>query len=73
LLFWQRKPVEKPLSDVASVSVDAGVDRTSGVEICHTMVIFQAGSAWALPAADKNEAQGNAGAIREFLHLPSGG
>jgi hypothetical protein len=73
LMFWQQKPVEKPLSEVVSVSVDAGVDRASGVEICHTMVIFKAGDAWALPAADKNEAQGNAIAIRDLLHLPLGG
>ena len=59
LMVWQQKPVEKPLSEVVSVSVDAGVDRASGVEICHTMVIFKAGDARALPAADKNEAQGS--------------
>ena len=73
LLFWQRKPIEKPLSEVVSVSVETNVDRASGVEVCHTMVIFQAGDAWALPAADKNEAQGNASAIRDFLQLRLGG
>ena len=72
LLFWQKKPVEKPLSEVVAVSVDAGVDRASGVEICHTMVIFKAGDAWALPATDKNEAEVNATAIRNFLQLPLG-
>ena len=71
MMLWQKKPLEKPLSEVVSVSVDANVDRASGVEICHTMVIFKAGDAWALSAADKNEAQGNASAIRDFLHLPS--
>jgi hypothetical protein len=69
-MFWQQKPVEKALADIASVSVDAGVDRASGVEICHTMMIFWTGDAWALPAADKNEAQANAVAIRDFLQLP---
>ena len=73
MMFWQKKPIEKPLSEVVSVSVDAAVDRASGVEVCHTIVIFQAGDAWALSAADKNEAQGNASAIRDFLHLPSAG
>ena len=72
MMLWQKKPIEKPLSEVASVSVDASVDRASGVEICHTMVIFQTGDAWALSAADKNEAQGNASAIRDFLHLTTG-
>ena len=73
MMLWQKKPIEKPLSEVVSVSVDASVDRASGVEICHTMVIFKAGDAWALSAADKNEAQGNASAIRDFLHLTTGG
>ena len=72
LLFWQRKPLEKSLSEVVSVSVDVTVDRASGVEIFHTMVIFKAGAAWALPAADKSEAQGNATAIRDLLRLPLG-
>jgi len=72
LMFWHKKPVEKPLSEVVDVSVDAGVDRASGVEICHTMVIFKAGDAWALPATDKNEAEGNATAIRNFFHPPLG-
>jgi hypothetical protein len=31
LMFWQQKPVEKPLSEVVSVSVDAGVDRASAL------------------------------------------
>jgi hypothetical protein len=61
------------LSEIASVSVDTSVDRASGVDICHTMVIFRTGDAWALPAADKNEAQANAVAIRDFLALPLGG
>jgi hypothetical protein len=73
LMFWQRKPVERPLSEIVSVSVDANVDRASGVEIYHTMVIFKTGDAWALPAADKNEAQGNAIAICDLLHVPLGG
>jgi hypothetical protein len=37
------KAVENPLSQVVSVSVDAGVDRASGVEICHTMPAALAG------------------------------
>lgn len=72
LMFWQKKPVEKPLSEVVAVSVDVSVDRASGVENYNTMVIFKAGDAWALPATDKNEAEGNATALRNFLHLPPG-
>ena len=72
LIFWQQKPIDKALSEIASVSVDAAVDRASGVEFCQTMLIFRTGDAWALPAADKNEAQANAVAIRDLLDLPPG-
>ena len=67
LLFWGLKPVEAPLSDVSDVTVDTTVDRASGVEICHTMLIRRTGEAWALPAADKKDAEINASAIRDFL------
>jgi hypothetical protein len=69
LLLWQRKPIEAPISDVADALVDAAVDRASGVEVCHTMVILRTGQGWALPTADKKEAQVNATAIRQFLGL----
>jgi hypothetical protein len=69
LLVWQRKPIEAPISDVADATVDAAVDRASGIEVCHTMVILRTGEGWALPAADKKEAQVNAAAIRQFLGL----
>jgi hypothetical protein len=69
LLMWKLKPVEAPLSDVADVIVDTAVDRASGVEICHTMLTTRAGAGWALPAADKKEAQTNMTAIRSFLGL----
>jgi hypothetical protein len=64
LLIWRLKPIEAPLSDV---SVDTAVDRASGVEVCHTMLVRRTGEAWALPAADKKDAEINASAIRDFL------
>jgi hypothetical protein len=73
ILFWQAKPLNADLADVTDVSVDAAVDRASGVEICNTMVVFRGGQAWALSAADKKEAQGNAAKMREFLGLPQSG
>jgi hypothetical protein len=73
LIFWQQKPTEKLLLEVVAASVDVSVDRASGVEICHTMVTFKTGDAWALPATDKNEAHSNAIAIRDWLPLPVGG
>jgi hypothetical protein len=66
-LFWNRKPVEAALSDIAEFTIDAGVDRASGVEICHTMLVLRSGAAWAFPAEHKADAQTNATLMREFL------
>jgi hypothetical protein len=70
LLLWKLKPAEAPLSDIADVTVDAAVDRASGVEVCSTMLVMRSGTGWALPAADKKDAQANGDALREFLGLP---
>jgi hypothetical protein len=67
LPIWRMKPIEAPLSDLSNVTVDTAVDRASGVEVCHTMLIRRTGEAWALPAGDKKEAEINASAIRDFL------
>ncbi len=69
LLFWSLKPLEVPLTDVAEITVDAGVDRASGVEVCNTMLVMRTGAAWALPAADKKDAETTAVAVRDFLGL----
>lgn len=71
ILIWQKKPLEAALSEVSDVSVDTAVDRASGVDVCHTMIVFRDGHGWALGAADKKQAQANATAIREFLGLPT--
>jgi hypothetical protein len=71
LWFWSLKPMEAPLGEVASVEVDAGVDRASGIDVCNTMLVTRAGAAWALPAADKKVAEATAVAIRDFLGLKS--
>ncbi len=69
LLFWSLKPMETLLSEVAEIAVDAGVDRASGIDVCNTMLITKAGAAWALPAADKKDAEATAVAMRGFLGL----
>jgi hypothetical protein len=61
--------MQAPLFEVTDVTFDTAVDRASGVEVCHTMVILRGGQGWALAAADKKEAQENATVIREFLGL----
>jgi hypothetical protein len=69
MLMWKLKPMEQPLAEIVDVTVDAGVDRASGVEVCNTMLINRAGAGWAFPAADKKDAQANGAAIRNFLGL----
>ena len=69
LWFWSLKPKEAPLAEVASIEVDAGVDRASGIDVCNTMIVTRASAAWALPAADKKDAEATAIAIRDFLGL----
>jgi hypothetical protein len=70
-LFWSLKPLELRLPEVGNVTVDAAVDRASGVEVCNTMLVSKAGAAWALPAADKKDAETSATAMRTFLGLNS--
>ena len=69
LLLWKLKPSETPLADIADVTVDAAVDRASGVEVCSTMLVLRSGTGWALPASDKKDAQATADAARDFLGL----
>src|SRR5262245_55493510 len=63
LLFWSLKPQELPLTDVAQISVDAGIDRASGVDVCNVMVVARSGAAWAFSASDKKDAEETAVAI----------
>ena len=69
LLFWKMKPLQHALADFADVTVDAAIDRASGVEVCHTMLVTRAGEGWALPAADKKDAESTKTAVRGFLRL----
>jgi hypothetical protein len=69
ILLWGLKPVEASLSEISDVTIDTVVDRASGVEVCHTMLILRGGRGWAFPAADKTEAETNAAAIRDFLGM----
>jgi hypothetical protein len=69
LLFWNLKPAQAPLSDIVDVTLDAAVDRASGVEVCSTMLVMRTGAAWAMPCSDKADGQATADAIRAFLGL----
>ena len=69
MLLWALKPVERPLAEIVNVSIDTSVDRGSGVEICHTMLGMRGGDAWALPTANKQDAEASAASLREFLGL----
>jgi hypothetical protein len=68
-LIWKLKPAEAPLSEVDHVSIDLAVDRASGVEVCHTMLIMRTGKGWAFPAANREDAETKATTIRAFLGL----
>ncbi len=72
LLFWALKPIEHPLDEVTGTTVDVAVDRASGVEVCNSMLLMRTGEGWALPAADKKDAEASARAVREFLGLGAG-
>ena len=69
LLLWSRKPVEMPLSDICECAVDAVIDRASGAEICNALLVTRDGTAWALPADGKKEAQTAATQLCAFLGL----
>ena len=70
-LMWNLKPVETPLPEVARVQIDAAVDRASGVEVFHIMLVMRTGKGWGFPAANAKDAQTKADAIRAFLGLTS--
>jgi hypothetical protein len=40
-LIWNLKPAETPLSEITQVKIDAAVDRASGVEVFHTMLVMR--------------------------------
>jgi hypothetical protein len=70
LLFWNLKPVEVPIANINEVTVDAAVDRASGVEVCSTMLVMTTGAAWWLAGRDRSDAQKSADAVRGFLQMP---
>lgn len=71
ILFWSLKPVTKRFSDVVDITVDVAVDRASGVEVYHVMLVMRTGDAWALAENDKKSAQDSIVTTREFLGLKS--
>ncbi|MDQ2080871.1 hypothetical protein RA307_11820 [Xanthobacteraceae bacterium Astr-EGSB] len=71
ILFMALKPAEVDLADLVDVTVDVGVDRASGVEVCNMLLISRGGGAWAFPADDKVVAERDAVAVRQFIGLPA--
>ncbi|MBI3434564.1 MAG: hypothetical protein HY056_05735 [Proteobacteria bacterium] len=69
ILFWQRKPRETPLSDIATIAADAHVDPASGADLWSTRLVMRDGAAWTLAAADRNDALASAVTLRDFLGL----
>jgi hypothetical protein len=71
LLFWTRKPTQRPLTVIARARVEASTDPASGAEICSAMFALHGGGAWMLSAQSKQDATAAVDAVREFLGLPS--
>lgn len=71
LLFWARKPVERPLSSVRQVKINTDVDPASKAEIYSAMLLLREGDGWILSARDEQDANAALEALREFLDLPS--
>ena len=67
ILLWGLKPHEVSLSQIMEVNTDKAVDRASGAEIWHTLLLMRGGEAWAFPASDEQDAGASATAIRGFL------
>jgi hypothetical protein len=69
ILFWARKPTERPLSSIAQARVNTSVDPASSAEVCSTMLVMRDGGGWVLSARDKQDATAAATAAREFLDI----
>lgn len=66
-LFWQRSPIERPLSEIKEVKVRTEVDRASGVEVCGPTIVMRDQSVWTIPAEDKVAAAATVTVLRDFL------
>lgn len=69
ILFWKPKPAEAELADVSEIKIDKVVDRASGAEMYHTMLVTKNGSAWSFRSDSMQEAEANSAKLREFLGL----
>jgi hypothetical protein len=48
LLFWARKPVERPISSVTQATVNTDIDPASRAEMCSTMLALRESRGWVL-------------------------
>jgi hypothetical protein len=71
VLFWARKPVERPISSVTQATVKTDIDPASRAEMCSTMLALREGGGWVLLARDKHDATAAVAAVHEFLGLVS--
>lgn len=69
LLFWARKPVERPLSSIRQVKIKTDVDPASKAEMYRTLLLMKEGDGWELSARGKHDATAALEALREFLDL----
>lgn len=69
MAFWELKPIERPLAEIARVSTDISVDRNSGGEINNTVLTMRGGEDWVLPNSSRQNAENSTRLIRRFLGL----
>lgn len=69
LLFWARKPVERPLSSVTEVKIKADLDPASKAEMYSTLLLMREGDGWVLAARDEKDASAAKDALQDFLTL----
>ena len=66
-LFWKLKPTEARLSDISDLTIDAVPDRASGGAAYYITLDLRNGAGWLFRAADKDDAESIAAAVRIFL------
>ena len=69
MLFFNLKPVVRPLSDFTEVKLDEVKDPVSGAMVSHTMLTTSSGTSWVFAEAEKKDAEAAIAAVRGFLGL----
>jgi hypothetical protein len=69
MLFWPRKPIERSLSSIKQIKLNADVDPASRAEMYSAMLLMREGDRWVLSARGKQDATQALEALQDFLGL----